>query len=128
MSTIPALTPGSSSSSSSASNGTATFARPNQTTTDPSISMYTPYLTLVLPNATITSALAPRPTVVKPPMAGAPVSNDEEAEYLKHDHAQIQQTSDAGGGTAAHRVDLERLKFRLVFILWPALVGITMAL
>lgn len=122
MSTIPALTPGSSSSS---NNTTTTFARPNQTTTDPSISMYTPYLTLVLPNATITSALAPRPTVAKPPMGAPPVSNDEEAEYLKHDHQQIQQTSDAGGG---HRVDLERLKFRLVFILWPALVGITMAL
>ncbi|OCH84793.1 hypothetical protein OBBRIDRAFT_785709 [Obba rivulosa] len=36
----------------------------------------------------------------------------------------------AGTGIVGRRttVDLERVKFRLVFILWPALVGITMAL
>ena len=37
-----------------------------------------------------------------------------------------------GAGARAHnankKLDLERAKFRLVFILWPTLIGITMAL
>ncbi|KAH7907446.1 hypothetical protein BJ138DRAFT_1129162 [Hygrophoropsis aurantiaca] len=30
--------------------------------------------------------------------------------------------------SAGRRIDIEKVKFRLVFILWPALIGITMAL
>lgn len=30
--------------------------------------------------------------------------------------------------SAAGRIDIEKLKFRVVFILWPALLGVTMAL
>ena len=112
MSTIPALTVGAP-------------AQP-QTTQMPVGSLYTPYLTLVLPNTTIVSALAPRPTVAPANAGIPPVTEEEAAEHSKHD-GQRPQTSDAGGN-AGQRIDLERLKFRLVFILWPALVGITMAL
>lgn len=115
------LTPGAplsvnASSNTNASTTTAT-ANPN---------LYTPYLTLVLPDTTVVSALSPRPASATPRPAASPVSSADEEEYLKHDFAHG-QASDAGAG-AAQRIDLERLKFRLVFILWPALVGITMAL
>ena len=114
MSNISALTP-------EELNHTAT---PTPTTTGDAL--YTPYLTLVLPDTTVVSALSPRPTPPRPPSNGPPVSVEEENEFRKHDSAAA-QINDAGG-MAGQRIDLERLKFRLVFILWPALVGITMAL
>lgn len=86
---------------------------------------YTPYLTLVLPNATTVSALPPQPTSAKHTPALAPITEEQEEAYL-HSHDSLPST---GGGTSvAHRIDFERLKFRVVFIFWPALIGITMAL
>lgn len=87
--------------------------------------LYTPYLTVVLPNATSVSALAPLRTTARPSPSVAPVSPDEEDAYL---HSHGQSTNNAAGFSLGGSIDLERLKFRIVFVLWPALVGITMAL
>lgn len=65
--------------------------------------------------ATATSTSSAQPTSTLPP-----ITPEEEADYLHKHHA---STSGATGV-----LDYERLKFRLVFILWPAIVGITMAL
>lgn len=93
----------------------------NQTT--PSADgLYTPYLTLILPNATSVSALLPVSTSIKLSPTAPAVSSEEEDAYL---HAHDGQPVTSG---AERTIDFERLKFRLVFILWPALVGITMAL
>ncbi|KAF7792656.1 hypothetical protein EIP86_003753 [Pleurotus ostreatoroseus] len=120
MSSIAALTPGPHTPG-------AALANANQTTPAPD-AFYTPYLTLVLPNTTITSALAPRPTSSRAYAVATPVTPLDQSQVgdarTHTDGAMQRQRSDAGSG----RVDLERLKFRMVFILWPALVGITMAL
>ncbi|KAG1813667.1 uncharacterized protein BJ212DRAFT_1588642 [Suillus subaureus] len=44
------------------------------------------------------------------------------------DVGNIDQPSRSRLGNAAGRIDIEKLKFRVVFILWPALLGVTMAL
>ena len=117
MSSIAALTPGHTPG--------AALANANQTTPAPD-AFYTPYLTLVLPNTTVTSALAPRPTSSRAYAVATPVTPLAQGQVGDaQTHAgDAMQKSDAGSG----RVDLERLKFRMVFILWPTLVGITMAL
>ena len=99
-------------------------------TADMSDGFYTPYLTLVLPNATIVSTLAPQRTSTRPSPTAPPVSTDDENTYL---HAHEPQSNNAArgswiGNSLGRRIDFERLKFRLVFIIWPALVGITMAM
>lgn len=101
---------------------TMSNALDNQTTAPDEL--FTPYLTLVLPNATVTSALQPVRTSARPTPTRPPISSDEEDAYL---HAQSPQYI-AGASPVGHRIDFEKLKFRLVFILWPALIGITMAL
>lgn len=88
--------------------------------------LYTPYLTLVLPNTTTVSALAPQRTSARPAPTAPPVSADDESAYL-HAHGET-QSSGAAGTALGRRIDFERLKFRLVFIIWPAVVGITMAM
>lgn len=87
--------------------------------------LYTPYLTVVLPNATSVSALTPQRTTARPSPSIAPVTPDEEDAYL-HPHGP--SSNSAAGFSLGGRIDLERLKFRIVFVLWPAIVGITMAL
>lgn len=94
----------------------------NNQTTSGADGLYTPYLTLILPNATSVSALQPVSTSIKLAPTAPAVSSEEEDAYL-HAHDGLPVTS-----SAERTVDFERLKFRLVFILWPALVGITMAL
>ncbi|KAG1874816.1 hypothetical protein F4604DRAFT_1955217 [Suillus subluteus] len=44
------------------------------------------------------------------------------------DVGNIDQPSRSSSSSAAGRIDIEKLKFRVVFILWPALLGVTMAL
>jgi hypothetical protein len=44
------------------------------------------------------------------------------------DVGNINQPSGNSRNGAAGRIDIEKLKFRVVFILWPALLGVTMAL
>ncbi|KAG1732847.1 uncharacterized protein EDB91DRAFT_1348938 [Suillus paluster] len=44
------------------------------------------------------------------------------------DIGNIDQPSGNSKSSAAGRIDIEKLKFRVVFILWPALLGVTMAL
>lgn len=104
----------------------STTAASNQITAAPSSGLYTPYLTFVLPNTTVVSALLPRPSSTRvSPMATpvVPLPQTTQAGDSTGMRSETQK-SDANSG----RVDFERLKFRLVFILWPALVGITMAL
>ena len=101
----------------------------NQTTLAPD-DLYTPYLTIVLPNTTSVTTLAPTRASARPSPTASPVSADDENAYL---HAHDPQSNSAIGGSSfgsslGRRIDLERLKFRLVFIIWPAVVGITMAI
>ncbi|KAG1745631.1 hypothetical protein EDB19DRAFT_1632197 [Suillus lakei] len=53
--------------------------------------------------------------IVMPPLRPGDVGN-------------INQPSGNSRSSAAGRIDIEKLKFRVVFILWPALLGVTMAL
>ncbi|KAG2131521.1 hypothetical protein BD769DRAFT_1775071 [Suillus cothurnatus] len=65
---------------------------------------------------TPSSESTPTPTnIVIPPLRPGDVGN-------------IDQPSKSRLGNAAGRIDIEKLKFRVVFILWPALLGVTMAL
>lgn len=41
---------------------------------------------------------------------------------------QNQNSAGSSGSWQRNAVDMERLKFRMVFILWPLLIGVTMAL
>ncbi|KAG0702625.1 hypothetical protein DFH29DRAFT_490849 [Suillus ampliporus] len=62
------------------------------------------------------SSPSPSPTsIVIPPLRPGDVGN-------------INQPSGNSRNSAGGRIDIEKLKFRLVFILWPALLGVTMAL
>ena len=87
----------------------------------------TPYLTLVLPNSTVVSALPARPTSAKatPTASRSAVSAEDEQSYLD---SHTPKSAKSVSNSITHRIDFERLKFRIVFIFWPALVGITMAL
>ena len=95
--------------------------QPNPTTGG----FFTPYLTLVLPNETTVATLAPQRTSTKPSPTLAPISPEDEDAYL---HSHSPKTNNAGESPIRHRFDFERLKFRMVFVVWPALIGITMAL
>ncbi|KAI8986855.1 hypothetical protein BD414DRAFT_461297 [Trametes punicea] len=89
----------------------------------PTITYITPELTLVLPDATVVSTLKPTPVTMRPTATAPPLTIEEDEPYAPA------QTG-AAVATAGKRptIDMERLKFRLVFIFWPALVGISMAL
>jgi len=77
-------------------------------------------LTLVLPSSTIVSELTPTPsfaassTVVANPL---PSSSDG-----------LNRVLNGGVSTTGKRFDMEKFKFRLVFIVWPALIGLSMAM
>ncbi|KAH9896771.1 hypothetical protein C8Q73DRAFT_686963 [Cubamyces lactineus] len=89
----------------------------------PTVTYSTPILTLVLPNATIVSTLKPTPVTMRPTTTAPPLTIEEDEPRL---------SVQTGAATAAlgkrPMFDMERFKFRLVFIFWPVLVGITMAL
>lgn len=59
--------------------------------------------------------------------APAPTPSDPSPSPMVPQQISAPNVNDAGG-TATRRVDMEKLKFRLVFILWPAMIGLTMAL
>lgn len=87
-----------------------------------SIAYVSPKVTVKLPTSTSTvksTSTSSRPSAFAPPIAS--LENDPGL-----------QPSMAGSAAAGLRkrptVDLERLKFRFVFIFWPTLIGITMAL
>ncbi|KAI0366017.1 hypothetical protein BV20DRAFT_1098000 [Pilatotrama ljubarskyi] len=89
----------------------------------PIVTYITPRLTLVLPDTTIVSTLKPTPVTMRPTATAPPLSVEE-----------VDPPADAQTGAAVATlgkrptIDVERFKFRLVFIFWPALVGISMAL
>lgn len=108
----------------------STVLSPDPITTPPSLPTVTqnpgvmqPFLTLVLPNVTITSRLLPTSTIAAATTIYASSLNDH-GDGLN----QIHYNGVGESATRSKRIDLEKLKFRLVFILWPALIGITMAL
>ncbi|TFY83278.1 hypothetical protein EWM64_g717 [Hericium alpestre] len=80
-----------------------------------------PLFTLVYPSTTFISsqaAIATPTTVSAPPLPS-------------HDSNEKQSGPSENGeqrNAAVGRMDMEKIKFRLVFILWPALMGITMAM
>ncbi|EJF63929.1 hypothetical protein DICSQDRAFT_167975 [Dichomitus squalens LYAD-421 SS1] len=89
-----------------------------------SISYVTPKLTVVLPGTTTTSTSQSMPTTLEPSMTAPPISNLDGGQHMAHG-----KTGSAAAGLRKRpTVDLERLKFRFVFIFWPTLIGITMAL
>ncbi|KAI0777580.1 hypothetical protein BD413DRAFT_517992 [Trametes elegans] len=86
----------------------------------PVVTYMTPRLTLVLPDATVVSMLKPTPVMARATATAPPLSIAED------DPRTITQAGAALGKRST--LDMERLKFRLVSIFWPALVGISMAL
>ncbi|TFY70472.1 hypothetical protein EVG20_g2531 [Dentipellis fragilis] len=80
-----------------------------------------PIFTIVLPGTTLTSSQLPvqTPTTISAPSLP---SHGSEAKSPEQPEKASQRNGVVG------RVDMEKLKFRLVFILWPALMGITMAM
>ena len=83
------------------------------------------------PNTTALSSSTSTHTTSRSTPTAAPVSPSDEQAYLdahtpKGPGANL--ASGSGSISFGHRIDFERLKFRIVFILWPAIVGITMAL
>ncbi len=87
-----------------------------------SIAYVPPKLTVTLPTTTSTVKAIYSPS--QPSGFAPPISSLETDPGM--------QPSKAGSAAAGLRkrptVDLERLKFRFVFIFWPTLIGITMAL
>ncbi|THH31661.1 hypothetical protein EUX98_g2547 [Antrodiella citrinella] len=116
------------------------------TTTTTSVSLYTPVMTLVLPDTTILSTLAPttpRPTPTTPasPLAAAAVTTatattatpavviqDQPEGPPERGGPGIGGRRKSSSATSTRRVDMEKVKFRVVFILWPVLIGLSMAL
>ncbi|KAI0330670.1 hypothetical protein GY45DRAFT_1323424 [Cubamyces sp. BRFM 1775] len=89
----------------------------------PMVTYITPKLTLVLPDATLVSTLKPTPVTMRPTATAPPLTIEED-----DSHPSVQTGAAASTLGKQSMFDMERFKFRLVFIFWPALVGITMAL
>ncbi|GBE84629.1 predicted protein [Sparassis crispa] len=93
----------------------------------------TPYTGLEAPRADegSTSVSIALPSISTSPSASpsSSTTTGASATTMQNPYADKKKTG-AGGGNLWRRtsVDLERAKFRLVFILWPVLIGITMAL
>ncbi|KAI0087241.1 hypothetical protein BDY19DRAFT_956916 [Irpex rosettiformis] len=68
-------------------------------------------------SASATSSAQPSSTL-------PPISPQDEEDYLRNHRG---PGAVSNGGTTLN-IDYERLKFQLVFIIWPAIIGITMAL
>ncbi len=90
-----------------------------------SVVYVTPQLTLVLPDTTTVSNLKPVPSTIR-------ASPTPSSSTTLQDEGSGSSGPRNGALTAGVRkrptVDLERLKFRFVFVFWPTLIGITMAL
>ncbi|KAI0816872.1 hypothetical protein BC628DRAFT_1413983 [Trametes gibbosa] len=89
----------------------------------PTVTYITPELTLVLPDATVISTLKPTPVTMRPTATAPPLSLEEDG---SHPDVQVGAAMSVLGKRST--LDIERFKFRLVFVFWPALVGVTMAL
>ncbi|KAI0635068.1 hypothetical protein C8Q77DRAFT_674370 [Trametes polyzona] len=90
----------------------------------PTVTYITPALTLVLPDATVVSMLKPTPVTLRPSATTPPLSTEDHDDY----HDDIQTGSAAANLGKRPILDMERFKFRMIFVFWPALVGMTMAL
>ncbi|EIN05628.1 hypothetical protein PUNSTDRAFT_46927 [Punctularia strigosozonata HHB-11173 SS5] len=106
--------------------------------------IYQPVVTLFAQNETITSTLKPTKseladtTVFEQSIAAFPTSSSskQEADSMGTVYEQPKAKSAASSGARFCRgaggrwwsVDAERLKFQAVFVFWPALIGVTMAL
>ena len=101
---------------------------------------YPPAVTFVLPDTTITSHLSPTyvtplPTSsTKPTSTFSPSADQSSSTFIEVEARPTSYaiTNNAASTTSAQgtgsKLDWERLKFRIVFILWPAMIGLTMAL
>ncbi|RDX54434.1 hypothetical protein OH76DRAFT_1397729 [Lentinus brumalis] len=96
--------------------------------TDPNVVYVTPMLTLVLPDTTIVSALKPTPSTVSPKATAPPESTLEDEGFNSRMRGQVQSGAAAASIRKRPTVNLEYLKFRSVFVFWPSLIGIAMAL
>jgi hypothetical protein len=88
--------------------------QPTKTTQEPFVTV--PLLTLVLPNATIVSRLATTSSVSAATTVSASTPGDNGESQARN------------SGETRKWVESDKMKFRLVFILWPTLIGLTMAL
>ncbi|OJT13457.1 hypothetical protein TRAPUB_9987 [Trametes pubescens] len=86
----------------------------------PTVTYITPALTLVLPDATIVSMLKPTLVTLRPSATAPPLSTEQAAPPSSLQKGAAMATLPT--------LDIERFRFRIVFILWPALVGISMAM
>lgn len=70
------------------------------------------------------------PTLVIPSRSYLPTDsiNTIRAKPLHGGHDHSKQTNAGDSATRSKRIDIEKIKFRVVFILWPAIIGISMAL
>ncbi|KAH9846384.1 hypothetical protein C2E23DRAFT_853037 [Lenzites betulinus] len=89
----------------------------------PTVTYITPQLTLVLPDATVVSTLKPTPITMRPTATAPPLSFEKDG---WHPELPIGAAMSMLGKRSTF--DAERFKFQLVFVFWPALVGVTMAL
>ncbi|EPQ51424.1 hypothetical protein GLOTRDRAFT_132798 [Gloeophyllum trabeum ATCC 11539] len=94
----------------------------------PTSNMQPFFLTLVMPDLTLVSQLPPRPTPtpVTTFYAGQEQEDQGSDSSSRLGPAKSRPTSASWSRFAV--LDIEKIKFRIVFILWPALMGITMAI
>ncbi|EMD36590.1 hypothetical protein CERSUDRAFT_74518 [Gelatoporia subvermispora B] len=96
-------------------------------------------MTMPTSNSTAGSTIGPTPSAVRSTSIAPSATSQTQTQQPQNQSQNSQDENEnsvngrktgAGTGIIGRRstVDLERVKFRLVFILWPALVGITMAL
>jgi hypothetical protein len=88
--------------------------QPSKTTQGPFVTV--PLLTLVLPNATVVSHLATTSSMSAATTVLASTPGDKGESQARNN------------GETRKWVESDKMKFRLVFILWPTLIGLTMAL
>ncbi|KIY47724.1 hypothetical protein FISHEDRAFT_74390 [Fistulina hepatica ATCC 64428] len=88
-------------------------------------------LTLVLPSTTLVTQLA-KPTLQPNISSYTTVTADS---LENHGSSSVSKDGDSepfpqgrSRNSAAFKLDLEKLKFQLVFIVWPAMIGISMAM
>ena len=89
----------------------------------PSLVYITPRVTFVLPDATVVSTLKPTLSTPPPSVATPPPTSTPEASPQR-----ARSGAAAMGLRKRPPVDLEGLKFRFVFVFWPTVIGLTMAL
>ncbi|KAK7691504.1 hypothetical protein QCA50_004903 [Cerrena zonata] len=95
---------------------------------------YTPAVTFVLPDTIMTSHLAPtymtpQPTATnRPSTSFSPYAGGSQTTVIEVEAKPTRLANSAAAAWTGTRLDWEKMKFRVVFILWPAMIGLTMAL